>query len=852
MKNIFDVMRGGGINPAFIASLNALQAWQQQVTDDEVNIYHLRALPENQDSTNHILDFLESDATQATPAVSRRGYVFVHPAAPGAKVRLDKPTAIYHDNITVDFTPAPLLLGEEGGRSRTSGGLAQTSRRPSGSACALRAASTTNLYGKMVLPLVAGHGAALLVGDRIVVRGQNDKTGRTIEKQVTFIESIDGDDVTCTDEPLLTFYPTYPLSEWAADLTTGTTIYLITYSQIVGDVNIGTSSLANSVEVLDSSLFSVGEVVLISDSSREYDLNEYMTPGYDYERLYYNAAQMEMKRVVSIVGNVLYFDRPIQRFYRESMRAGVSKLECVTNSHIVIGDVFFAGTQTSVFKCFELTYSDRCSITGRGTIHGQDVRAGDAIRFSYAYDCDVYDGFIDGCYVGGGGIGYGLSVYYSSSCRVHRTKARGCRHNFLVAASTDIDFYDIETIDDIVSGFDVHGSNSYGIRVNGITVSHADDQGTAGTRRALAGVTTSAGIRVGNNSHSLGDRRIHIQNVHVNGYVGGSALDISPACNDVVVENVYVRDADYPFRLGNIAGTITPVQTMKNITLKNWTVIRCGEPYIRPTTTGVSSKGKIDGLRILGYTEEDCSGHLNIIAGVQGDLNNLVIDDYKILSSDNVPGVAGIDITNVTNVAISNSDTRKANVGFKVTGCDQVDAQGNRFDNPVDGATYDVVDGGGNTNLLVCGNSGGYHLNTKQIMGALVAGATVTAVVLSVDDLTPTNAQGQQIVSGTYTSKVGRKLRLGACIPYLAVSAIDMVTLHLFVDGVHVNTWSGRLNSGATTGFGIPMLPREFVVTSNTPMTIELRIGAAGGSTITLNNKFNGMAMPFITVDEIL
>lgn len=785
------------------------------------------------DDSDRLLAFLDNGGQPL------KGRVVVQPANGTDRVYLAKPVSIYGNDVVLDCTQADLLLGA-GGKLRTSGGLDEYSRKPDGGKLALASAATVDADGRLVLPLRAGEGQYLQVNDKLLVRGQNDATGRSLEKQTTYVLSVAGDTVTCTDEPLFDFQASYPSSDYAPDHTVGTTITVVRQSLAVADIAAG----AVSVTVADGSLFAVGNTVLVSDTQTETDIATAQTPGLSYDRLYRNAASMEFAQLIRVDGNTLLFDRPLMRRYLASAHAGVAKVLPVTNSHLLLRNVYFSEPQTSKTKVLELSYSRRCSIALGGAIHGEGYRRGDGLRFNYALDCVIRGGHVDGAGAYGSGEGYGVTWYYATDCVVERTEANGCRHNFLMQASTNCRARDIVSRDDVVSGFDIHGANTVGGEVDGITLSRSDTSAAANAKRTLAGVTTSGGIRVGNTSHVAGDKRLTFRHVQVNGYKGGAAVDFTPASAHLLFEDVHVQDADIPFRLYKNASGLTPTQTLSDVTLKGWVVERCGAPDVLAASTG-----QISGLQVIDYTEKECAAHLSLGATAAGLFEGLTIDGYRIVNPVAAPGGYGLEFSKIAGLRVRNSDVRLANRGLHLTDCPNADVQDNRLDGVLDGAQYEYVDGGGNAGAQVFRNGSGYWTKSAQLNGTLAAGYT-TAAVLAHDNAAPSVANGASIVSGQYTSRAGRKLHIGATIPYLSLSAADTVTAHLFVDGDYLSSWSGKLNSGATSGMGISLPEKEFLVPTSNAMSIELRLGTAAGSTITLNAKFAGGSMPYVRLRE--
>ena len=620
------------------------------------------------------------------------GKCIVCSETPTGSIYINRTVSIYHSNIHVEFR-SPVIYGAAGSL-RIMGEYSEFTRVPGGTAVKLRAASYLNGSNETVLPLATGHGAYLSVGDKIVVRGQNDASGKAIEKDTTFVKSIATDDVTCTDELDYTFYPTYAGSDWPPDATTGTTIYVITFSAFPSNTSAGSVS----VTVADAASFVIGSLVVISDNRTEYDMNSSAITGSLVP--YKNPANLEIARVISVdTGtDVIGLDRALVRSYTTAAKGGVALLIPVRNSSISGARITYNADQTSKsINPLQITYAENCHIFDC-VVDGLGGRRSQACRISYGYNCSAYDNVIRDAKFTASGEGYGITLYYTTLCRVHDNFIAGCRHNILTQLATLCDIYNNESRDDRISGIDCHGVRSYGIHIYGNLITRA-----AGT---TSDSTKGSGIRIGNTSHSNGDFSIVVEdNVFVlYSSTDESAFDVVAASADVVFRNNTVFGAYIGFRFTLNSSQITPVQTATNITVESNRFIACTNNMMvvtgQPTYDGSSSNGKIDKLHLLNNTSDGNTNHFKI-TGASG-VTNVRIESNRVINAISASSIYAYTVTDVAGLLLLRNSARGANRGISLTNCTAAAMLDNDLTGLITSTPYN--DGGGNTSLLNLGN----------------------------------------------------------------------------------------------------------------------------------------------------
>ena len=483
-------------------------------------------------------------------------------------ITINRGVNIESDNTTVIFE-SPVEFGPQG-YVRFNGRLAELYRTGQTEAGKLSADSYTNTDGRMVVPMTPASIQYFQVGDLITLRGQNDKNGAALQKQTTSIVSINvaTSEITCADEPDYTFKPTYPDSEWAPDLTTGTTVIASVYSPMTIDVNTRT----DTVPVADSSIFAPGDLCYISDTRTEAD---FMAP--EPSRLF-SQANMEIYRVVGVnlngTTNTVTFERELLRNYLMSFKAGVTKMQPVVNSHIIANQkVSWPAPQESrKIHSFAANYSQGCTIKVANA-QGKTGKLGANVRIAYSYNCHIYDSNCYDAYRFESAEGYGLTLYYSTFCSIRNCQVAGMRHNYLLQTCTSCDVTDNYSSDDYISGIDLHGAACVNTRISRNRVGRS--------RNFAPGVTNGGGIRNGNTAHTLGDHGTIIEDNIVEGYNYDSlsnGIDVSPSSQGVIIKGNTLVDCwngvkHYP------VGSQIGVQQVTNLLIVDGnTFTRCQVP----------------------------------------------------------------------------------------------------------------------------------------------------------------------------------------------------------------------------------------------------------------------------------
>lgn len=500
------------------------------------------------------------------------GTLICHSKVNGEPIKIDNAVNIEGNNINVIFD-SPIEFGPLG-YVRFNGRLAELYREGQIEAGKISANTYANTAGKMVCPMVAEVAAFFEVGDRITLRGQNDKNGAALQKQVTTIiakepaASGNGVNIICADEPDFTFQPFYPGSAWPPDATTGTTVIASIYSQMALD----STTRTDTVKVVNSAIFNIGDLCYISDSRTEAD---FMSP--EPSNLL-SQVNMEIYRIVGKdmngTTNTLTFERELLREYLMAFKAGVTKMDPVFNSHIVANrKVSWPQVQSSrKVHSFAANYGHSCSIKLKD-VQGKSGKLGASARIAYSYDCHIYDSSCHDAYRFESAEGYGLILYYSTMCSIKNCTVSGMRHNYLLQTCTSCDITDNISSDDYISGIDLHGARSINTRILNNRVGRS--------RNFAPGVTWGGGIRNGNTSHTLGDHGTIIEGNIIEGYrtdAKASAIDISPSSQGVIVRDNTIVDCWIGVHHYPVGSQIGVQQATDLLIVEGNTFTRCEMP----------------------------------------------------------------------------------------------------------------------------------------------------------------------------------------------------------------------------------------------------------------------------------
>lgn len=480
--------------------------------------------------------------------------VIIRARNPSDSIYLNRLVTLYASNTHVEFR-SPVIFGASGGL-RIMGDQPEVLRNGKTFKAKLRsqaAAGATVLELSSNSPTTNMQATDFQAGDVIVLRGQNDVYGKAMTKQVVHVASIDAglNNLNLSEELEYTFEVTYPLSDWLPDLTTGTTIALAAYAALTVNAAAGDMMVRVNRSQLESSGIVAGSMVLVSTNETEYDINSHAhsSGGTPYK----NAARLEWKKVISTTvfdadETDVLLDSPLIDAYATLKYAGITLIAPVVNS-------YFAGVRASYnadqgsrnTHGIQVGYSYKsgvrdCEVDGTGGAKGN------SFRLSNSIDCTAVQCRASNPKFFGSGEGYGFTSYYSERCKFINCTAEGCRHNYLVQKANGSQFLYCDSINDFISGFDVHGVRSFNTHFLGC-------RGFGGPGLA-ADATHKSIFRVGNTSHACGDFNTVMEGCFsVGAKLYGSiatyaALEIFGASSDITMRGCFSTDCHTGIRAG--------------------------------------------------------------------------------------------------------------------------------------------------------------------------------------------------------------------------------------------------------------------------------------------------------------
>lgn len=575
------------------------------------------------------------------------GTVIIRSANGIDPIYINNSIQIEWDNLLLIYD-CDLLYGPQA-TQRINGGLAEEIRTELGQVnqVKLRADTYTDVEGRMVLPLRAGDGAYIRVDDRLTLRGENDKYGKPKEKQVVTVYAVDGDNVTCYEDPDYTFKAVYPDSEWPADLTTGTTVGISIYTKLTSDGLIK----EYTVNVQNTAAFNIGDQVYISTTETEKDL---MAPVVTNLK---SAAVMEIARIVDKTETTFTFDRALKRLHRVDKGGCIVKMLPVKNSHIVARKISWDAPQPDRKNAaLAINYGTRCTISCN-YMDGILGRIGIGIRIGYSYECKAFESTVNDAYRFESAEGYGIALYYSTLCSMEDNSASGNRHNYLLQTTTLCKVINNYSSDDKISGIDAHGANAVATLIEGNRVGRS--------KRYAPGVTNGGGIRIGNTSHTLGDHDTIIRNNLIEGYIGEkcAGVDISPSSRNAIIRNNTFIDCTIGVRHYNVGSAIDPAQYTDLVVIDGNDFIRCSEPtYIRNWTNSIWSKVVLSNNRSINNAK-----HFKI-----EDIPHLLAYGNVIIDPIDTAGEYAFDFQDIAYLRVFNNYAMEANRGVRAVNCGNV------------------------------------------------------------------------------------------------------------------------------------------------------------------------------------
>jgi hypothetical protein len=614
----------------------------------------------------------DAPAIQATldalDTSGQHSYEVVVEGGAGAVVYINSTVQISTSRVMLRFG-SPVLYGPLG-RVRIFGELEETpaTNKPTLLADALTGATTISVTD--VTPFS--------VGDYIVIRGEHDASGGTLQRMYNVITGISGSVLTLEDPLDDDYLMTYPTSAWPNDATrvTRTTSSMLSTSAARGD---------RIVTVVSSTSFAVGDWVNVLDNSNTHDSDGTVQTS--------DFTHREITQVAEIVsGTQIRLTGALHHPYLTGQRARVAKILPVVRSIIEGAFVTWPGGLSAVGNAFEIQYGVNCAIrdcVAAGGTSGSWLNH--AFRQTNSWGCAVEDCTAYGPQDTSSGRGYGATLYGATACTVRGFRGVSLRHTvlFFNGAAGNL-VTDCLSQDVRISDFDFHGAECVDNLVTGGVVVGGDSLPTdqpSGVRKAAC--------KAGNPSHVEGDFFNTFSDMLIVNYGyntgGGSALDVVAASANTVFRNSRVVNA--------AMGVTIVVATNTTLVAGNTRVLDVDFEDV-PTVLNVNG-GSSD--IVQGFALEDCRIVRPTVTLQVQNAQRVTIRGCTWI--DPALGTTDYAITgsNITALAIRGNDMSGTGRGIKLGTCPSARVTGNTLhDLTGDGTVYE--DQGGNDATLFRGN----------------------------------------------------------------------------------------------------------------------------------------------------
>lgn len=762
-----------------------------------------------------------------------------------APIQINKTLSLEADNVVLEFLSPVLFSGD--GAIRLLGSMTEITPGILLKGKLAVNFTTSQLTMTLAASLTTMQASDFATGDVIVMRGQNDINGKALTKQVFHVLSVNAglNQVTVAENPEVTFQPTYPGSDWPPDLTTGTTIALLAHAALTVDAAAGALSVTCGAAALAASGIVAGSVVRFYTNETEYDIdpNAVTTGAVPYK----NTARLEYKKVnaVDLGTGIVTFDSPIVDAYAVAKYAGLTLINIVNNSEIRGIRASFSAAQTSKnIHAIQMAYCYGCRINNC-QLDGSGGQIGNGIRASDCLECNITNSRVSNPNNLDSAEGYGFAIYLSDKVTLHGCVGEGCRHNYLVQKANHTSFDACVSINDAISGFDLHGVRSFH--------THMRNCRCYGGPTFAPSVNHKSAFRIGNTSHACGDYDVLIENCYVHGCLAmnsaftftGAAFEMFGASHGVTVRGCVFSDCSVGARIGNNAQFDAQLNT--NIVFDGNEFIRCTNPL---DIDGESTAKDVRQIVFANNTSTQNANHF-----LFKYCEDIKVIGNRVLNPTASAGVYGYHFVHCDRLTVINNEAYGTNRGLFLDDCTLCVLAGNKWFAQVDNINFvtsgtpTYTDDGGRSMVLSSYNS------TTNFIFKTTPGVGEYSLVPS-SSAAPDVTLGAELIATTYTARQpGRLVKVHAVIPMCATGTANTnCVCHIFVDGVAVGTGQMRITAtGAGSGFQVQAIG-TFLGTGAS-QAITFRFGTTVDSiTLTVGHEWtsgtNKTCTPFLIIEE--
>lgn len=542
---------------------------------------------------------------------------------------------------TLDFGNMDVLFGPNG-RIRTFGNESEIApgTRPGGGGFNARIGEPM-FESDTSLVLDSTHSSSLPslfnVGEYIVIRGENDATGGSLQRDIVQITSIDSGTFTLNFDPPLEndYQVSYPLSAYTEEtgIEDFTTITIKEMFLLDSDAAAGSTTL----KVPSGAIASLrpGDWVEVEDNVLVKDLYPLTASANQV-----HVDIIQIKEIDSGAGTITLI-RELLHDYTVANNAAVVKLGVVENAQVRNAKISFTEAQSSRnIQIMEARYAVNCTYDNIHVNRNWEDSVGhvcNALRVYKSHGVRVNNvSTYSPKYSAGGGEAYGYTIYHSYGTQMENVLAQGCRHSLLIQSAARNIVNNFTSHDCNISDIDLHGINERENVISNFTV-------VGGPTLSSSGIGGSrAGVRIGNTYHLAGA----FDNVIQNGIVHfaynpdrySQGINILPSSGGNTVRNVKV--------IGGDVG-ILMTDASKDSALKSFGNV----------ISDVTIEDTFDyAVRI------DCNGY----GGLTPTVDNLVLRDIDIRNCAKGVRVEQTNRVQLENITIIDQDSAGAQYGFEL------------------------------------------------------------------------------------------------------------------------------------------------------------------------------------------
>jgi hypothetical protein len=539
-------------------------------------------------------------------------------------------------------TGANVVFGAKG-RFRIYGSLAED---PPSNLPKLRAtcpAGTTTIFLALTPESAA---SAFSVGQRIIIRGQSDANGVSLQKEENTVTAVDtiNNNLTVLLPLEDTYEPVYPPGDYEAK--TGQPDRSFVTRLVSFNLSADAAQGATSINLTSATGIAVGDYVYITDNSVAADV-----AGSSF-----NYTKQEVAQIVSIASLTVTLSHSLYHSYTTAKNARMIKLECIQNARITGARVSWNAPSYSTNQhAFTMAYAANCLIDD---CHVSDVAGfgstGNGFRLDIGYNNRVTQCSVERPYLINAANGYGFAFYGATNCAVSQAYTYGCRHAYLLfkgAAGNQLT--DITAVNTTVSDIDMHGANEIYNHVQGFIL--------IGGPTISGGSSSKAGIRIGNPTHLAGGS----YNTFANGKMslpdtGNTTygIDIIPRSIGNVFRDIEIRGYSVGLRIVDATGDGT-IKVEETIADSLEIINPTDRAMLLRSNANGSSTRIIKNLDVINCKVYGATRHVDLVQA-----ENVNIIGLKVLRpGSTVTYNFGIDAENVLSLRITGchiADTQRA------------------------------------------------------------------------------------------------------------------------------------------------------------------------------------------------